>query len=778
MKFYLALAGLLLAVMQISAQQDQCNLNITGRILDSNSEKGLPYATVQVNESAKGAVSDTMGVFHLTDLCSGFITLNIAHIGCAPESRTFFLHSDTTVTFYMDHSDHILKEFEVVAEAERLSAGRNVQLSKLEMRETTGLQLADRMVEMPGIRVLQSGNTISKPIYRGLHSSRLLIFNNGVRQEGQYWGAEHAPEIDSYLIERIELLDGVEGLAYAPDAIGGIIKVESESAFVADSLHGDFQSSLSSNGWGGSAALLIGGRLAEKIPLYYQFQGSLKKLGDVETPDVVLSNTGIEEYNYSYALGYKTKRLVLSTFYSKFNQEVGIYRFSHLGNLTDLLEVLSGGRQPDTLAFSYDINRPRQVIGHELFKAELRWQTGSWSSLSAKYSRQFNSRQEFDAHAGINPSEQELARPQLSYRLLTHQADVAFSYRKEKLEGKMGVAAISRTNTFSGRSFIPNYENYEVGLYLVQSYTLPGIKLNGGLRYDFYNSDIFAPYGSPDNPVNQTFKGVAAALSAVQQFENASIKYEISSHWRAPGVNELFSSGLHHGVGIIEQGDSTLSQERSYNATLVFVKHWQKHEFRVSPYVNYIRNFIYLNPESIELTIRGAFPRMDYKQANAIFAGVDLGYSTHFKRVDMTIAASLIYAENVSQNSRLNGVPPHQFSAEARYNFRSRRKIENPFFAVKGSYTMEQYHSPQVLPSDLFLNQNIDATLPSSFDFAAAPEGYFLLNIQAGFSIKRNIISLSVDNALNKTYRNYLDLFRYYADQPGVNFTLRYQYIF
>ncbi len=778
MKFYLPLIGLLLAATQISAQQENCDIKIYGRILDSNSGTGLPYATIQINGTGEGTVADSLGAYQLANLCAGRITLKLSHIGCAPESKTFILHSDTILNYYMDHSDHFLKEFEIVAGAERISADRNIQLSKLEMRESTGLQLADRMKEMPGIRVLQSGNTISKPIYRGLHSNRLLIFNNGVRQEGQYWGAEHAPEIDSYLINQVELLDGVEGLAYAPDAIGGIIKIESESVFASDSLHGDFQSSLSTNGRGGSAALSLGGRLAKKLPLYYQFQGSLKKLGDVETPDVVLSNTGTEEYNYSYALGYKTKNLVLNTFYSKFNQEVGIYRFSHLGNLTDLLEVLGGGRQPDTLDFSYDINRPRQVIDHELFKAEMRLITGRSSSLAAKYSRQFNSRQEFDAHTGINPSQEELARPQLSYRLLTHQGDITFSYRKERLEGKMGIAGIARTNTFSGRSFIPDYENYQVGLFLVQSYTLPGIKLNAGLRYDFYNSDIYAPYGSPENPINQNFKGFAGAVSAVQQFENASIKYEISSHWRAPGVNELFSSGLHHGVGVIEQGDSTLSQERSYNASLVFVKNWQKHQFNLSPYLNYIRNFIYLNPESIELTIRGAFPRMDYKQANAVFAGVDLDYSTNFKRFDINLAASMIYAQNISQNSKLNGVPPQQFSAEAKYNFRKWRKIENPFIAVKGSYTMEQYRAPQVLPADLFLNQNTDAELPSSFDFAPAPDGYFLLNIQAGFAIKRNFISLTVDNTLNKTYRNYLDLFRYYADQPGLNFTLRYQYNF
>ena len=778
MKFYLALIGLLLAVTQISAQQTRCDIKIIGRIVDLDTGKGLPFATIQIDSSGFGAVSDGFGDFVLSDLCSGPITLNVSHVGCTPLAEKFNLSSDTTVVFYMDHSDLILNEIEIHAHANPIAADRNVQLSKLEMRETTGLQLADRMVEMPGIRVLQSGNTISKPIYRGLHSSRLLIFNNGVRQEGQYWGAEHAPEIDSYLINHVELLDGVEGLGYAPDAIGGVIKVESESVFSSDSLHGAFQTGLSTNGRGGSAALLVGGRLSEKVPLYFQFQGSLKKLGDIRTPDVVLSNTGTEEYNYSYALGYKTKKLIFNTFYSNFNQKAGIYRFSHLGNLTDLNEVLNGRPQPDTLDFSYDIDRPYQSISHELFKAELNWQTGVSSNLSAKYSRQFNSRKEFDAHTGINPSPEELARPQLSYRLLTHQGEVTFSYSQNRLEGKVGVAGISRTNAFAGRGFIPEYQNFDVGVFMVQSYSLPGIKLNSGLRYDFYNSEIFEPYGSVDHPVKQKFKGFAGALSALRDFGTSSAKLEVSTHWRAPGVNELFSSGLHHGVGIIEQGDSTLSQERTYNASLVYVKHWQNNELRISPYLNLIHDFIYLNPESIELTIRGAFPRMDYKQATAIFAGLDLGYATQFKNLDIDLGASTIFAQNISQDSKLNGVPPHQFSAKAKYNFNNRSKIENPFIAVKASYTLQQYRAPEVLNSDYFLSNYGDLELPSSFDFAAAPDGYFLLNIQAGFTIKRNMISLSVDNALNTTYRNYLDMFRYYADQPGRNFTLRYQYNF
>src|SRR5690606_34500964 len=125
MKFYLALIGLLLAVTQISAQQSHCDIIIYGRILDSNSGKGLPYATIQIDETVLGTVSDSLGAFVLPDLCAEMITLNVSHLGCTPISKTMYLRADTTLVFYMDHSDHFLNEVEIRADANTISAERN-----------------------------------------------------------------------------------------------------------------------------------------------------------------------------------------------------------------------------------------------------------------------------------------------------------------------------------------------------------------------------------------------------------------------------------------------------------------------------------------------------------------------------------------------------------------------------------------------------------------------------------------------------------------------------
>jgi iron complex outermembrane receptor protein len=69
-----------------------------------------------------------------------------------------------------------------------------------------------------------------------------------------------------------------------------------------------------------------------------------------------------------------------------------------------------------------------------------------------------------------------------------------------------------------------------------------------------------------------------------------------------------------------------------------------------------------------------------------------------------------------------------------------------------------------------------------SFDFLPPPPAFTLVN--ADFTLKNNLfgnpvqISFSVQNLLNTKYRNYLNRFRYFADEPGRSFDLTLLYNF
>ena len=68
-------------------------------------------------------------------------------------------------------------------------------------------------------------------------------------------------------------------------------------------------------------------------------------------------------------------------------------------------------------------------------------------------------------------------------------------------------------------------------------------------------------------------------------------------------------------------------------------------------------------------------------------------------------------------------------------------------------------------------------------DYLAPPEGYGVLNFKAGFSLptykqQQIIVDFEISNLLNTAYRDYLNRFRYYADEMGRNYSLKLKMTF
>ena len=63
-------------------------------------------------------------------------------------------------------------------------------------------------------------------------------------------------------------------------------------------------------------------------------------------------------------------------------------------------------------------------------------------------------------------------------------------------------------------------------------------------------------------------------------------------------------------------------------------------------------------------------------------------------------------------------------------------------------------------------------------DYAPAPPGYSLLRLYLGGQLQSGHVHwmISLDNALNTRYRDYMNRLRYFADEPGLNLSFRLQY--
>jgi iron complex outermembrane receptor protein len=380
---------------------------------------------------------------------------------------------------------------------------------------------------------------------------------------------------------------------------------------------------------------------------------------------------------------------------------------------------------------------------------------------------------------GINPSAEELARPQLDYALTTHLGELIWRQKTAAFSRTFGASGIFRDNNFRGRNFMPDYRNRSFGAFALEERDWGIWRLKYGFRYERYEADIFNPVASEDDPLNLSFDGLSAALASKKELEAGDLTFSLATFWRAPAVNELFASGLHHGIGAIEQGDPELSQERSYSISATWRRVFGRTRILATAYANLIDNYIFLNPRDIELTIRGAFPRFDYEQTDALYWGSDLQVDGQFSDgLSYLATASLVWAQNTENGDFFINIPAHQFSLELKKTWDDFKSIKQPSIALSGNYTMEQYRAPYVFPFETVFESGTDAQLPRSFDFAAAPDGYFLLGARAGMRLGSTSIQLGVENILNATYRNYMNRFRYYMDEPGINLTLRIKHNF
>ena len=96
---------------------------------------------------------------------------------------------------------------------------------RAEFLQSSVHNIIDILAKKPGVSQCFDGPGISKPVIRGLGYNRVLVINEGVRQEGQQWGDEHGIEIDELSINRVEIYKGPASLIYGSDAMAGVINL-------------------------------------------------------------------------------------------------------------------------------------------------------------------------------------------------------------------------------------------------------------------------------------------------------------------------------------------------------------------------------------------------------------------------------------------------------------------------------------------------------------------------------------------------------------------------
>ncbi len=762
-KIVLLLIGFVLLPAISNAQA--CTLSITGKVLNNATGEPMAFASIFVKDLNLGTIADEKGNYMLTNLCPGTYTIVCSRVGCSHAEHELVLKSDLTYDFKLEEHSVVLENIVVIGTAIQLQNTQATnEVSGMELSSTKGLPLSESLKRLPGVTTINTGASIAKPVIQGLHSNRILILNNGVRQEGQQWGAEHAPEIDPFVADKVTVVKGASSVRYGSDALGGVILVEPRALPIQKGIGGEINLVGFSNGRTGIASGILQGKLGGKLPLSGRLQGTLKKGGDIHTPVYFLKNTGVEEYNFSWALGLKKEKLDVSTFYSRFYTKLGIFRGSHIGNLTDLLQAIERERPAEDGTFSYTIGRPQQRILHELFKTIINIPTGEIGKLELQLTRQFNRRQEFDAHRAFNELPTEIKEPSIQFEITTYTADLNWRHKPIRhLRGEMGLQLLQQANTTDRGALIPNYENYNGSIFWIERWKKQTSRweIEAGMRYDYRSLDV-GVQGRDTINQSRRFNNISGTLGAIYKFPKLLlIRTNLGTAWRAPHVSELYSDGVHHGSASYEKGDPNLVSERAYNSSLTLeVDDQQRLSASVNLFYNVIENFIFLEPQAQpQLTIRGAFPAFRYKQTNARLTGLDWSFDYEFiPNWSFESRLSLLRAWNRTLQDDLVFMPSDRFQHGLKYTFHSKSET-TAFIRLTMVNTLQQNR------------------IPPNTDYAPPPPGYTRFDLESVATVyfgKQPLeIGLSIFNLLNASYREYLNRFRYFTDEMGRNISLR-----
>lgn len=642
------------------------------------------------------------------------------------------------------------------------------QLTALQREQAYGKPLATSLALLPGASVLATGSTIQKPVVRGLHSLRLPVLINGLRFESQRWGMDHAPEIDPFFPYQPTLLQQGGGLRYGSDAFGGIVLLE-PLALPTRGWQARLHTQYASQGHGLATAATFEHAPRSLPGLSYRLHLMGQQAGNLRAPGYYLPNTGTRQLGMAYQLGYQRKAWALGLLYSRYTSQLGVLQTSHTGSINDFRAALERGRPLDDGTFTYDIARPRQEVLHELLQLTASTKLGK-HRLELALARQFNRRLEYDLHRGFNTP----SGAQLQFGLTTYSAELNLSSPISKhITSSVGTSVQTQRNTYTGAPLLPYYTTTSLAAYQLLRYKRGPWQLAAGWRLEHHNrrldplpSDSLTTAALPQT-------GLALGLQARYVLGGTHIfSAALQRLWRPPAVAELATGGVHHGsatyeLGLLRQGNA-LQAERAWGLNLNYeLLPVGKLSAYAELYGQRFDAFINLAPAqpaeggpTTVTTIRGTFPLYTYSYQQAWHYGGSLLLRYELSPAwQLGAKGQLVRIQN-NQGEGLVGVPSDELALHLRWQKASGQQLPNYI---------------QLGFRQVFANRHAPAW--QATDFAPPPGYYALLDLSAGWHISPQLrAEAALENLLNRTYRDYLDRYRYYAAAPGITAQLRLTY--
>ena len=474
-------------------------------------------------------------------------------------------------------------------------------ISNKDLRQTTSTNIIDAIAHQPGMAQITTGGGISKPIIRGLGYNRIIVMNEGVRQEGQQWGDEHGIEVDPQIVSSVEILKGPASLMYGSDAMAGVVILHSAPTLPEGEMRANVSTEYQTNNGlfdyslnfaGNQKGFVWDARFSDKMAHAYK-----------NKVDGYVPGSQFKERAGRLMLGLNKRWGHAHLTWTAFHQTPSIIE-GERDETTGELVCNSDNVKTYSKALPFQEVKHYKAVLDNSFNLPKGW-------LKAIIGYQQNRRQEFEE------SEDEY---ELFFKLHTLTYDVR--YLSQEFSGWKVAGGVNgmwqQSQNLGEESLIPEYKLFDIGGYATLSKSLGKWTLNGGLRFDNRHLNFHS----------RDFSGLSGSIGAVCNIsDHFNLRLNMARGFRAPNMSELGSDGVHEGTLRYELGNPDLKPEYSWQADLGLDFTSQYISAQVALFANRIENYIFA--KRIDLVMEEGLRTYEYTQGDARLLGFEAGIDFH-----------------------------------------------------------------------------------------------------------------------------------------------------
>lgn len=726
----LKLNGAILFLFFESVFSQSINLEVSGKILNAENSEPVANALILLVENDQYTTSTNEGFFSFTNIKFNKFRIKITHLGFQEKLVDLNLQdqSSKNLIIYLIPKTINLSPV-VISGNSRLSVFEEIQqfssvLSGKELQRNLSQTLASTLKNEAGLSIRSMGPAPSRPVFRGLGQERVLISEDGFNTIDLSGSSpDHAVTLEPFQSERIEVLRGPKILTKTSTTVGGIVNViKNEIPFqIHNQIHVNFGGYLESANKG----FLTG--IQTEIPFNpfaLKFELSQRKTDDLKTP-----------------IGYLTNSLS-----KNFNSNVGISFVEDFGLIGSGLKIYNlnygiPGGFVGAHPYGVNIQIDKQQIN---FRSDIKLDN---NSLDFRFSNVQYRHKEFEYNGLIGS---EFAINTNSVNLNFDHAELSFFE-----EGILGISFEHRDYNIGGYVFSPPSYSYNISTFIYENFKIERLNFELGFRYSYDKviprrkrfSDRIGKIDERD------FNNISISGAVLYQLSDVVfLGMNLSKSSRVPTIEELFSDGPHLAAYSYEVGNPQLNSESGYGTEFYIYHKFDKLFFNLNLFYNHFDYFI-IPQNTGKINYQTFLPIYETRGVKATQFGFD-------GSVDWKLTEGLSFSNSISF---VNGY------------FRNTKKPLPQIPPLKGLIGIK--YSVENLMTGLFIEWSSSQARVDEFEEKTA--GYAIVNLftqyifQTGHFV--NNIGISIENLLNKEYRNHLSRVKSILPEAGINIRIIYK---